>query len=131
MEQLKKEISFLKFKFSTLNSSIKLIILALVCVLSLNIFFWFFIYSIAIGSSGKVSQSFQISVLIISGILSLILISFILSRIFFIIANVKNKENENIDFEKVANLYKIALFWSWNFYRYKKIKTIILNAKTN
>ncbi|QIW61980.1 hypothetical protein [Mycoplasmopsis gallinacea] len=131
MEQLKKEISFLKLKFSTLNSSIKLIILALICVLSLNIFFWFFIYSIAIGSSGKVSKSFQISVLIISGILSLILISFILSRIFFIIANVKNKENKNIDFEKVANLYKIALLWSWNIYRYKKIKNIILNAKTN
>ncbi|TNK82752.1 hypothetical protein C4M96_00520 [Mycoplasmopsis pullorum] len=130
MKQIQKELEFLKFKFSTSNSSIKIVVLTPIFIFSFCVFFTFsltFIY----GYPPNSSNAFRIITFIISGILSFWSGSFIISRIFFIVANAKSKENNDKHITMLASLYKIALLLSLNIYRYKKIKKIELNEKVN
>ncbi|TNK92709.1 hypothetical protein C4M98_05970, partial [Mycoplasmopsis pullorum] len=105
-------------------------VLTPIFIFAFCVFFTFsltFIY----GYPPNSSNTFRITTFIISGILSFWSGSFIISRIFFIVANARSKENSDKHITMLTSLYKIALLLSLNIYRYKKIKKIELNEKTN
>lgn len=83
MEQLQKELSFLKFKFTTFNSWVKLGLLIPIWVISVIILIMFSFSFLVRGRTEELPIIARVSGFAVGLIFTMLTTSFILSRVFF------------------------------------------------